>query len=58
MLHTDEVTTESGFVGGDADPPHFTREMPRRAGRPPAAHRLAFRTAPPDREPSGQAGER
>ena len=42
LLHTDEPIAEIGFVCGYADQPHFTREMQRRVGMPPAAYRHAF----------------
>jgi len=42
LLHTDEPIAEIGFVCGYADQPHFTREMQRRVGMPPAAYRREF----------------
>jgi AraC-like DNA-binding protein len=43
LLHTEEPIAEIGFLCGYADQPHFTREMQRRVGMPPAAYREAFR---------------
>lgn len=53
LLHTDDPIAEVGFLSGFSDQPHFTREMSRRVGMPPAAYRDAFasgRFASTDRE--------
>ena len=42
LLHTADPIAEVGFLSGFADQPHFTREMQRRVGMPPAAYRAAF----------------
>jgi AraC-like DNA-binding protein len=42
LLHTADPIAEVGFLCGFADQPHFTREMQRRVGLPPAAYRQAF----------------
>jgi len=52
LLHTDEPIAEIGFVCGYADQPHFTREMQRRVGMPPAAYRQAFRVVSSGPSPS------
>lgn len=46
LLHTTDPIAEVGFLSGFADQPHFTREMQRRVGLPPAAYREAFALAP------------
>lgn len=52
LLHTADPIAEVGFLSGFADQPHFTRELQRRVGMPPAAYRAAFATFKPG------AGER
>lgn len=42
LLHTTDPIAEVGFLSGFADQAHFTREMRRRVGMPPAAYRQAF----------------
>ena len=42
LIHTADPIAEIGFLSGFADQPHFTREMQRRVGMPPAAYRQAF----------------
>ena len=42
LLHTDDPIAEIGFLSGFADQPHFTREMQRHVGLPPAAYRRDF----------------
>jgi AraC-like DNA-binding protein len=42
LLHTLDPIAEVGFLSGFTDQPHFTREMQRRVGMPPAAYRRAF----------------
>lgn len=44
LLHTADPIAEVGFLSGFSDQPHFTREMRRRVGMPPAAYRDAFGT--------------
>lgn len=46
LLHTTDPIAEVGFLSGFADQPHFTREMQRLVGLPPAAYRQAFRLVP------------
>jgi AraC-like DNA-binding protein len=43
-LHTADPIAEVGFLSGFADQAHFTRELRRRVGLPPAAYRAAFRS--------------
>ncbi len=47
LLNTAESIAEVGFVCGFADQPHFTRELQRRVGMPPAAYRAAFASGSP-----------
>lgn len=42
LLHTADPIAEIGFLSGFSDQSHFTREMQRRVGMPPAAYRAAF----------------
>jgi AraC-like DNA-binding protein len=42
LIHTADPIAEVGFLSGFSDQPHFTREMQRRVGMPPAAYRAAF----------------
>ncbi|MFG5408697.1 AraC family transcriptional regulator [Piscinibacter sakaiensis] len=42
LLYTADPIAEVGFLSGFSDQPHFTREMRRRVGMPPAAYREAF----------------
>lgn len=42
LLHTADPIAEVGFLSGFSDQSHFTREMQRRVGMPPAAYRAAF----------------
>lgn len=49
LLHTGEPIAEVGFLSGFADQPHFTRELRRRVGMPPAAYREAFGLVRTDR---------
>ena len=42
LLHTADPIAEVGFLSGFSDQPHFTREMQRRVGVPPAAYRASF----------------
>lgn len=42
LLNTTDPIAEVGFLSGFSDQPHFTREMQRRVGVPPAAYREAF----------------
>lgn len=42
LLHTVDPIAEVGFLSGFSDQPHFTREMQRRVGMPPAAYRASF----------------
>jgi AraC-like DNA-binding protein len=42
LLHTADPIAEVGFLSGFADQSHFTRELQRRVGLPPAAYRAAF----------------
>lgn len=42
LLNTTDSIAEVGFLSGFADQPHFTRELQRRVGMPPAAYREAF----------------
>ncbi|MCZ8110448.1 MAG: helix-turn-helix domain-containing protein [Betaproteobacteria bacterium] len=42
LLHTVDPIAEVGFLSGFADQAHFTRELQRRVGLPPAAYRAAF----------------
>lgn len=42
LLHTLDPIAEVGFLSGFSDQSHFTREMQRRVGMPPAAYREAF----------------
>ncbi len=44
LLHTADPIAEVGFLSGFADQAHFTRELRRRVGLPPAAYRAAFRS--------------
>lgn len=46
LLNTTDPIAEVGFLSGFADQPHFTREMQRRVGLPPAAYREAFADPP------------
>lgn len=46
LLHTADPVAEVGFLSGFSDQPHFTREMQRRVGMPPAAYRAAFALTP------------
>jgi len=42
LINTADPIAEIGFLSGFSDQPHFTREMQRRVGMPPAAYREAF----------------
>lgn len=42
LQHTRDPIAEVGFLCGFSDQSHFTREMQRRVGLPPAAYRAAF----------------
>lgn len=42
LLNTRDPIAEVGFLSGFSDQPHFTREMQKRVGMPPAAYREAF----------------
>lgn len=42
LLNTADPIAEVGFLSGFSDQPHFTREMQKRVGMPPAAYREAF----------------
>ncbi len=42
LMHTTDPIAEVGFLSGFSDQAHFTREMQRRVGMPPAAYRQAF----------------
>lgn len=42
LLHTADPIAEVGFLSGFADQSHFTRELQKRVGMPPAAYRAAF----------------
>lgn len=42
LINTTDPIAEIGFLSGFSDQPHFTREMQRRVGMPPAAYRDAF----------------
>ena len=42
LINTADPIAEIGFLSGFSDQPHFTREMQRRVGMPPAAYRQAF----------------
>lgn len=42
LLNTMDPIAEVGFLSGFSDQSHFTREMQRRVGVPPAAYREAF----------------
>lgn len=42
LLNTGDPIAEIGFLSGFCDQPHFTRDMQKRVGMPPAAYRAAF----------------
>lgn len=44
LINTVDPIAEIGFLSGFSDQPHFTRELQRRVGMPPAAYREAFGT--------------
>lgn len=44
LISTADPIAEIGFLSGYSDQPHFTREMQRRVGMPPAVYREAFGT--------------
>lgn len=56
LLHTADPIAEVGFVCGFADQAHFTREMRRRVGLPPAAYRTAFAPSDSSTASTGAAG--
>ncbi|RVU43831.1 helix-turn-helix transcriptional regulator [Rubrivivax rivuli] len=46
LLYTGDPVAEVGFLSGFSDQPHFTRELQKRVGMPPAAYRQAFAARP------------